>query len=117
LLGLLPFCTLDHARIVAETEHALALRDAYPIAPGHMLVIPRLHMASLFDLSPEVQAAVRQMVAAVRAGLAQAYHTDGFTIGVNDGVAAGPRFTDDVPDPRGGIRWVKPDKAAYWNKP
>ena len=48
-------------------------------------------------------------------------------MGVNDGVAAGqtvphahihvsPRWNGDVPDPRGGVRWVIPDKAAYWSK-
>ena len=46
-------------------------------------------------------------------------------MGVNDGVAAGqtvmyahvhviPRCSGDVPDPRGGVRWVVPAKAAYW---
>ena len=51
---------------------------------------------------------------------------DGFTIGVNDGEAAGqtvmhahvhviPRYRGDVSDPRGGIRWVIPEKAAYWS--
>ena len=50
---------------------------------------------------------------------------DGFTIGVNDGEAAGqtvahahvhviPRRRGDVPDPRGGVRWVIPEPAAYW---
>lgn len=50
---------------------------------------------------------------------------DGFNIGINDGVAAGqtvphlhlhliPRYRSDVPDPRGGVRWVVPGKAKYW---
>lgn len=49
----------------------------------------------------------------------------GFNIGINDGPAAGqtvphlhmhliPRFEGDVADPRGGIRWVIPEKAKYW---
>jgi diadenosine tetraphosphate (Ap4A) HIT family hydrolase len=53
------------------------------------------------------------------------HHPDGYNIGVNDGPAAGqtvphlhmhliPRFTGDVPDPRGGIRWVIADRAKYW---
>lgn len=52
---------------------------------------------------------------------------DAFNIGVNDGLAAGqtvdharvhviPRRKGDVPDPRGGIRWVIDHKANYWNK-
>jgi diadenosine tetraphosphate (Ap4A) HIT family hydrolase len=51
--------------------------------------------------------------------------TDGLTIGVNAGAAAGqtvdhvhlhivPRHVGDVADPRGGIRWVLPERAAYW---
>jgi diadenosine tetraphosphate (Ap4A) HIT family hydrolase len=28
-----------------------------------------------------------------------------------------PRYAADVDDPRGGVRWVVPDKAAYWNDP
>jgi diadenosine tetraphosphate (Ap4A) HIT family hydrolase len=50
---------------------------------------------------------------------------DGFNLGVNDGAAAGqtmaqfhfhviPRYAGDVADPRGGVRWVIPDKAKYW---
>lgn len=46
-------------------------------------------------------------------------------MGFNDGIAAGqtvmhlhihliPRFNGDVSDPRGGIRWVIPDRAKYW---
>lgn len=52
---------------------------------------------------------------------------DGFNLGINDGAAAGqtvahlhlhliPRYRGDTPDPRGGIRWIIPDRAAYWNK-
>jgi len=46
--------------------------------------------------------------------------------GINDGPAAGqtishahihiiPRYEGDVSDPRGGVRWVIPEKAEYWN--
>lgn len=63
------------------------------------------------------------LVGEVRAKLADTLHPDAFTIGVNDGTAAGqtvphahvhviPRWTGDVPDPRGGVRWVIPGKAA-----
>jgi diadenosine tetraphosphate (Ap4A) HIT family hydrolase len=52
-------------------------------------------------------------------------HPDGFNIGINDGEAAGqtvlhahvhviPRYHGDAADPRGGVRWVIPQKAAYW---
>jgi hypothetical protein len=25
-----------------------------------------------------------------------------------------PRFSGDIDDPRGGVRWVVPARAAYW---
>jgi diadenosine tetraphosphate (Ap4A) HIT family hydrolase len=63
----------------------------------------------------------------VRAELSASYDADAFTIGVNDGEAAGqtvghahihviPRYAGDVPDPRGGVRWVIPDRAPYWEQ-
>ena len=52
---------------------------------------------------------------------------DGFNIGINDGIAAGqtvmhlhihliPRYIGDKDDPRGGVRWIMPEKASYWEK-
>jgi diadenosine tetraphosphate (Ap4A) HIT family hydrolase len=26
-----------------------------------------------------------------------------------------PRYHGDRPDPRGGVRWVMPEKADYWS--
>ena len=120
-----PFCRLEKNRILLESEFALAFLDGFPVSQGHTLVVPRRHVASLFDLTPEEQAALWRMVAEVRAGLLDGLKPDGFNVGVNDGMAAGqtvmhahvhviPRRSGDVPDPRGGVRWVVPDKAAYW---
>lgn len=55
------------------------------------------------------------------------FNPAGFNIGINDGPAAGqtvphvhvhliPRFLGDLPDPRGGVRWVIPEKADYWSR-
>jgi len=60
--------------------------------------------------------------------IAELHSPDAFNLGINDGLAAGqtvphlhlhliPRFVGDVPDPRGGIRWIIPGRAAYWDKP
>jgi diadenosine tetraphosphate (Ap4A) HIT family hydrolase len=120
-----PFCHADASRIRLTNEFATAIPDGYPVVDGHTLVAPMRHVASLFDLTADEQAAVWCLVAQVRTGLTDALRPDGFTIGVNDGAAAGqtvphahvhviPRWTGDVPDPRGGVRWVVPEKAAYW---
>ena len=122
-----PFCDLVAGSPPLASEHALAVRDRFPIAAGHTLVVPGRHVASLFDLPVEVQRAVWMLVAEVRQRLSAELRPDGFTVGVNDGLAAGqtvmhahvhviPRRTGDVPDPRGGVRWVIPAKAAYWSE-
>lgn len=36
-----PFCLVEPARVVASSETAIAIRDAYPITEGHTLVLPR----------------------------------------------------------------------------
>ncbi|OAD19457.1 histidine triad (HIT) protein [Candidatus Thiomargarita nelsonii] len=57
--------------------------------------------------------------------MTQQYAPDGYNIGINDGLAAGqtvmhlhihliPRYTGDCTDPRGGVRWIFPEKAVYW---
>ena len=120
-----PFCNLAQERIFLETEATLVFLDAYPVTEGHALVIPKRHVASIFDLPSEELAAIWSQVATVRKLLAEKYSPDAFNIGVNDGAAAGqtvphahihviPRRKGDAPDPRGGIRWIIPGKAKYW---
>jgi histidine triad (HIT) family protein len=38
------------AKLVLGSEHVLAFRDIRPLAPTHVLVIPRRHVASLWEL-------------------------------------------------------------------
>lgn len=122
-----PFCSPDPSKVSIANEHALVLRDGFPVSPGHCLVVPKQHAASFFDLSLEVQTSIWKLVSDVRAKLAQEFHPDGFNVGLNDGQAAGqtvmhahvhiiPRFITDVPDPRGGIRCVIPQHADYWKE-
>ena len=120
-----PFCQPDNEQIWFEDQTGFVLRDAYPISQGHALVVPKQHTVSLFRLPIETQAALWQLVSEAHRRIDEELRPDGFNVGVNDGEAAGqtvmhahihviPRWTDDVVDPRGGIRWVIPEKARYW---
>jgi mutator protein MutT len=122
-----PFSPVDAARIVLETPNCVAFLDKYPVADGHTLVVPRRTVGSLYDMPEAVQAEIWDTVRRARAILAERFNPAGFNIGVNDGAAAGqtiphahvhiiPRHAGDVPDPRGGIRWVIPIQAAYWTR-
>src|SRR4051794_8423443 len=84
-----PFCSLEQFRIVLKNELATAFPDGFPIAEGHTLVVPKRHVATLFDLTEEEQAALWALVALVRGKLMAELKPDGFNVGLNDGEAAG----------------------------
>lgn len=120
-----PFCSPPRERVVFEAELALVLRDLYPVSPGHMLVVPRRHVGSFFAASDEEQAALVRLLRLAKIELDHAFGPAGYNVGINDGPAAGqtvphlhvhliPRYEGDCADPRGGIRWILPERAAYW---
>jgi histidine triad (HIT) family protein len=41
------------ATVVYEDEDVLAFKDINPLAPVHILIVPRLHIATLNDLQPD----------------------------------------------------------------
>ncbi|MDK9718667.1 MAG: HIT family protein [Trichlorobacter sp.] len=121
-----PFCNRNDTKIIHANDHALAIYDGFPVTRGHSLVIPKRHVASFFETTREEQTAMLELLAEIRELLQKEHNPDGFNIGINDGTAAGqtvmhlhihliPRYAGDQPDPRGGVRWIFPDKAAYWN--
>ncbi|HQR21767.1 MAG TPA: HIT domain-containing protein [Burkholderiales bacterium] len=120
-----PFCALPLERIERQNSLALSFFDAYPVSDGHALVIPRRHLASAGDLTEAEVVAIWQLLRQMREIVHERHRPDGFNIGVNDGAVAGqtvghahfhliPRYAGDLPDPRGGVRWVLPGKAKYW---
>jgi diadenosine tetraphosphate (Ap4A) HIT family hydrolase len=122
-----PFCKRlrGHELLLASRPLAVGFADAFPVSPGHCLVIPRRHEADFFALSREEQEAVWDIVWELRELLEAEHGTTAFNVGINAGEAAGqtvphahvhviPRYPGDDPDPRGGVRWVLPDKARYW---
>lgn len=154
------FCTVVRGEadpVIAENRSFIGIFDTNPVNPGHALVIPKRHVASLFDLDETEQRdyfgavkAVKEVIEATRMPdlyqemLGREYlkdrpkthietvlqlpflgrSPDGYTVGNNDGRAAGrsidhlhviilPRYQGDVDDPRGGIRNVIPGRANY----
>jgi len=94
------------------------------VSEGHLLIVPRRHVPTWFDASTEERAAITAAIDQGRELLASRHHPDGFNIGINVGEAAGqtvfhlhvhliPRYSGDVPDPRGGVRHVIPGKGRY----
>ncbi len=121
-----PFCVLEPHRIVAEDELTVAYRDGFPVSLGHTVIIPRRHVATLFEATDIEQTALLNMLARAKEKLDALHQPDGYNIGINHGQAGGqsvphlhihliPRYRGDKEDPRGGVRWILPDKAKYWS--
>jgi superfamily II DNA or RNA helicase/diadenosine tetraphosphate (Ap4A) HIT family hydrolase len=119
-----PFLEAPESSWVASNDLAFALRDRFPVSPGHTLVIPRRVVATWFDATPEERTALFALVDEVKRVIDQDLCPDGYNIGINAGEAAGqtvmhlhvhviPRFRGDMDDPRGGVRGVIPGKQKY----
>ena len=115
------------ARVADALRRRPTLWDNYPVSPGHALLVPRRHVPTWFDAAPEEQQELTAAIEIARAAILARHRPDGFNVGMNLGAAAGqtvghlhlhviPRYAGDVPDPRGGVRWVVPQRADYWSK-
>ena len=118
-------CELPDERIIGRNDHGMVVRDGFPVSPGHTLVIARRHVGSFFDLTEAERRDLLSLLDAAKLDLDEKFRPHGFNIGINDGPAAGqtvphvhvhliPRYVGDSPDPRGGLRWIIPEKARYW---
>lgn len=125
-----PFCEIvnepSHPRIEKENKYAFVIRDGFPITQGHTLIIPKRHVGSFFEITPAEHQALFELMEQIKPSLDQQYQPAGYNIGINDGAAAGqtvphlhihliPRYHEANKDPRGGVRWVVPEKADYWS--
>jgi len=120
-----PFCSVDKTRIILENNTVMVIRDAFPVSPGHALIIPKRHIASFFETNEEERKAMLEALDQAKEIFDRELKPDGYNIGINEGLTAGqtimhlhihliPRYKGDSSDPRGGIRWIFPDKARYW---
>ncbi len=119
-----PFCNLPARRIFYEGRLVAGLWDAFPVSPGHALIVTRRHVPTWFDATAEEQAELGRAIAFARMAIGERHCPDGFNIGVNVGEAAGqtvfhlhvhviPRYCGDVANPRGGVRHVIPGRGFY----
>jgi diadenosine tetraphosphate (Ap4A) HIT family hydrolase len=121
-----PFSAIPEAAWLCANDLAFAIFDSFPVSPGHVLVITRRVVPTYFDCSAAEQAAVMELVGEVKRLLDARLEPkpDGYNVGFNAGAAAGqtvphvhvhviPRYAGDMPDPRGGVRHVIPEKGNY----
>ncbi len=118
------FCHPRRDEIILETEHALLIKDSFPVSPGHCLVVPRRHIATVFEASEAENQDFYYLIGEAKKHIEKTQSPDGYNLGCNNGEAAGqsifhlhmhiiPRYKGDVDNPKGGVRWVVPKKASY----
>jgi diadenosine tetraphosphate (Ap4A) HIT family hydrolase len=123
--GCVFFALESSGRVLLENELTLCIADAYPVTPGHSLVIPRRHGADGLALhQPEWNAVVELLKRRREQLSAQDASISGWNVGLNTGEAAGqtvfhahwhliPRREGDCEKPRGGVRGVVPAHQFY----
>ncbi|AQZ52498.1 HIT family protein [Martelella mediterranea] len=72
-----------------EDEHAVAIMDVMPQAPGHVLVIPRAPSRNLLDADPDVLAKTIPVVQKLARAVKAAFDADGVFVGQFNEAAAG----------------------------
>lgn len=112
---------------ITENKNFFSIYDDNPVSRGHVLIVPKKHLESFFDLSSEQIRELYDFIKETKNIIQKKYNPDGYNIGVNDGEAAGrtihhlhihliPRYLGDIKNPRGGIRNIFPEKGDYTNK-
>jgi diadenosine tetraphosphate (Ap4A) HIT family hydrolase len=103
--------------VLFQSDFAYVRYDSNPLSSGHVIVVPRRHVADFFDMTAAEQGSVLALLNRAHRLVAERHKPDGYNIGVNIGKAAGqsrmhvhvhliPRYEGDVSDPRGGVRCV-----------
>lgn len=112
---------------LAENESAYARLDGFPVSPGHILIIPKRHVETCFDLTDDEVKDMYSLLKEIKFYTDNIYKPDGYNVGFNIGQAGGqtvmhchmhviPRYEGDVENPRGGIRGVIPENKEYINR-
>jgi diadenosine tetraphosphate (Ap4A) HIT family hydrolase len=75
--------------VVFESEFAYVRYDSNSLGAGHVIVVPKRHVADFFDMSGAEQGSVLALLNRARRLVQEKHKPDGYNIGVNIGAAAG----------------------------
>ena len=109
--------------VLSENALAYVRPDNFSLSRGHVIVVPKRHVADFFEMTNEEQSAVLELLREAQRSIGSRHSPDGYNIGVNIGEAAGqsrmhvhvhliPRYRGDVTNPQGGVRCVLAGKRA-----
>lgn len=90
------FCEPDPQHLIERGERCLALLNAFPYAPGHVMVAPLRHVAALEDLDDGELLETMQLARRLVEALGSTMSPHGFNIGLNLGKVAGAGIADHL---------------------
>ena len=88
-----PFCKmvrheLNHVMVQEDTD-ILVIMDLYPATPGHMLVLPKQHIETIYAMPSDVGAHIMNTAIVVAKSIQQRLSPDGLNLIQSNEVAAG----------------------------
>lgn len=118
------FYELPKDRWIHESERFFVIKDGFPVAPGHCLIISKEVKETFFDLSEDEKHELALLIEKVKELIELEHRPDGYNIGMNCNLAAGqsvmhfhchliPRYLGDMANPKGGVRYCIPEKGLY----
>jgi diadenosine tetraphosphate (Ap4A) HIT family hydrolase len=118
------FLEISQDRIIYRNEYFFIIKDAFPVSPGHMLIISNEVKVDYFELSKLEQDNLSEIILKAKELIEIDNAPDGYNIGMNCGETAGqtvfhfhchviPRYKGDMENPRGGVRHCIPGKGNY----
>lgn len=84
------------ALVVHRADTAFVILNLYPYNNGHLMVVPRRHIASLAEARPDEVTALMALTRLAEMALTEAYQPNGLNVGMNLGKAAGAGVADHL---------------------
>ncbi|HKG06840.1 MAG TPA: HIT family protein [Pedobacter sp.] len=120
------FSAVPDDKILYKDVYFFIIEDAFPVSPGHLLIISNELRQDYFDLLDNEKSHLPIAIEAARNLILHRFQPDGFNIGMNCGEAAGqtvfhfhchviPRYIGDMDNPRGGVRHCVDGRGDYKN--
>ncbi len=118
------FTQIPEERIIYKNEAFFLIEDAFPVSPGHLLIISNTVRKDYFELSEQEKNMLASTIEIAKQVIEKKHKPNGYNIGMNCGESAGqtvfhfhchliPRYNGDMENPRGGVRHCINGKGYY----
>ena len=83
------FTSIDQGRVLYKNDHFFIIKDAFPVSPGHLLIISNAVRKDYFELSSLERMHLDEAILHAKYLVESEYSPDGYNIGMNCGESAG----------------------------